>query len=392
MTTLRLALIKGPVYDPFYQRLDLFSRATGIETEVVWHLPWHELLETLQTNYANPQPEVPIDLVTSHSKYAPSMHHFLQPLDDLLTRQEIARFSPAAIDFARIDGLLYALPRNFDVRVLVYRTDILTASQLPPTWVELIGTAVRLADVPHDRSGFVFTGKMSGLFGSFYELLASAGGQLLDGEFRPAFVSSEGEWALGTLRRLYQDAATAEMADYSYDEVAFAFRDGRCAMYMEWPGFWSLITDPGTSKVLGRIGVALYPLGPTGRKVYAGSHTFAITTSARDLPASVELLRFLTSDESLLTEARVGSLVPKPSVLKTVMGEAAPDSIEAIRWQALQTTMENYSLLPPKMERWPVVEDTLWPALRQGYTGELDIHNALERAAEAITAALAVRA
>jgi hypothetical protein len=54
--------------------------------------------------------------------------------------------------------------------------------------------------------------------------------------------------------------------------------------------------------------------------------------------------------------------------------------------------MENYSLLPPKMERWPVVEDTLWPALRQGYMGELDIRRALERAAEEITAALAVAA
>jgi multiple sugar transport system substrate-binding protein len=390
MTTLRLALIKGPVYDPFYQRLDLFSRTTGINTEVVWHLPWHELLETLQANYASSQPEVPIDLVTSHSKYAPSMRHFLQPLDDLLIPQEIASFTAAAIDFARIDGLLYALPRNFDVRVLVYRSDLVTA--VPATWDELVTSAVRLADPPHDRSGFVFTGKMSGLFGSFYELLASAGGQLLDREFRPAFVSSQGEWALETLRRLYKEAATAEMADYSYDEVAFAFRDGRCAMYTEWPGFWSLITDPGRSKVLGRMGVAVYPSGPTGRKVYAGSHTFAITSSTRDLPASLELLRFLTSDESLLTEARIGSLVPKPSVLKTVIGEAAPNSIEATRWQALQTTMENYSLLPPKMERWPVVEDTLWPALRQGYMGELDIRRALERAAEEITAALAVAA
>jgi len=386
-TTLRLALIGGTLYDELYSQLDSFSAASGIATEVVAHLPQHELNELLYREARHPT--LDLDLVTTHTKYSPSQRDLYQPLDGLLDQSELTPYITSTIDACRIDGELCQLPRNCDVRLMIYRSDLYEQAglEVPTTWDAVRECSHVLREHSADTSGFVFTGVMSGLVGSFYELLTSAGGAFLSDDGTPQFVSPAGSWALESLADLYS-TATPAMADWSYDEVAGAFAAGEVATYTEWPGYWSTITEQASEAVRGNVEVSLYPIGPAGRRcVYGGCHSFAITTQAQTGP-SLELLRWLTRDETLALEANRGSLVPKPAVLEAQIAATSETSLAGRRLGLLLETMQRYILWPPRTADWPIIEDSLWPVLRGGYMGAMDIERALQRAADAVALTL----
>ncbi|MGH2452817.1 MAG: extracellular solute-binding protein [bacterium] len=393
---LRALFVGGPMYDPLYERLLEFERQTGWEVTVAARLPHPALNARLAEEFEAGAARY--DLISTHTKYAPAQRQWLTPLDEDLDGKELDRFHPRPLQLARMDGLLYGLPRNLDVKLLYYRTDLLMdpaeratfASRggqrlgVPGTWEELRQVALHFGRGP-ELYGFTFPGRESGLFGHFFELQAMAGGRLFSDRLEPAFTDVAGRWALGFLAELYQrGAAPPETPRWHYDEVAACFREGHAVMTTDWPGGFYTYTDPSLSTVADRFDVALYPAGPAGRHVYAGSHTFAIPVSARDRPASMALLRFLTSEESQLMEARQGSLPTRPAVLARVRGEAPVGSLQARRWSLLEDTTAA-ALFPPAHPRYPDMEDVLWRSLQGAIAGRLSVAAALAQAATQIT-------
>jgi extracellular solute-binding protein len=116
------------------------------------------------------------DLISTHTKYAPSQRQWLTPLDHDLDESELEMFTPRTLELARIDSLIYGVPRNLDVKLLYYRTDLMVGP--PSSWEELRDQAARLKS--DSLYGFVFPGKESGLFGYFFELDAIDGGRMFD--------------------------------------------------------------------------------------------------------------------------------------------------------------------------------------------------------------------
>lgn len=132
---LQIALVSGPAYDPLYERLSAFTGMTGIKVNVAFsgdHPSLNHHLAGLS--------QVPYDLVSTHTKYAPSQTDFLVPLNDVIGASELEDFAPLLLELVTIDGLLYGLPRNIDVRLLHYRTDIIASP--PDTWDELFDLAL----------------------------------------------------------------------------------------------------------------------------------------------------------------------------------------------------------------------------------------------------------
>ncbi len=368
------------MYDPLYERLWDFERQTGWQVEVAAQLPHPALNARIADEFAHGAARY--DLISTHTKYAPAQRQWLTPLDEDLDAAELAAFYPRPLHLARIEGMLYGLPRNLDVKLLYRRTDL--GLEAPETWEGLRRVALSIARPPQ-LHGFAFPGRESGLFGHFFELQAMGGGRLFNDRLEPAFADEAGRWALGLLADLYQrGAAPAETPRWHYDEVAACFRAGHAAMTTDWPGGFYTYTDPALSAVAGRFDVALYPTGPAGRHVYAGSHTFAIPVTARDRPAALALLRFLTSDDSQLLEARQGSLPTRPAVLTRVRGEAQPDSLQARRWSLLEETTAA-ALFSPVHPRYPEMEEALWRELQRAIDGSVSVDAALAHAVAQVT-------
>ncbi len=391
MTRIKAALVGGPMYDPLYESIPRFTRDTGIGVDVVVRLPHPELNVYVKQTFEAGQPD--IDLLSTHTKYAPSQAQWLSPLDAVLTSDDLDDLLPRPAALSRIDGRLLQVPRNLDVRLLHYRRDLIQngspgnrpagahAPSVPATWRDLADAA---RDVTHESvAGFLFPGRESGLFGTFYELLVGAGGALFDEGLRPAFESPAGVWATAFIADLHNVRRVTPRAlpEWHYDEISAAFRAGRAAMVCDWPGSYHLYKDPETCLVADRVGLALLPAGPSGiRAAYAGCHSFAIPRSARNPEGAAALLRYLTSFDAQLGEARQGAIPGRASALARVREEAAGDRAEASRWQLLAET-EKTMIIPPRFAAYPRCEDAIWQAVQQAMVGKWTPEQAIERAA-----------
>src|ERR1043165_7838830 len=143
---LQVALVSGPAYDQLYLRLPRFRDQTGIEVDIVFSGDHPSLNNHLASLH-----DVPYDLVSTHTKYAPSQLDFLAPLGGVVPTETVDDFMPLLLELGRVNGSLYGLPRNIDVRLLHYRTDLISTP--PKTWDELYALAEEL-NLPPERYGF----------------------------------------------------------------------------------------------------------------------------------------------------------------------------------------------------------------------------------------------
>jgi multiple sugar transport system substrate-binding protein len=374
--SIRVALVGGPMYDSLYSLIPQFERDTGIEVEVVVRLPHPALNAWVTRAFGGGEPD--IDLLSTHTKYAPSQVQWLSPLDSIVGDDDRRDLLSGPLAFARIDGRLFQMPRNLDVRLLHYRSDLLDAA--PETWSALADAAQRVTT--ESVAGFLFPGRDSGLFGMFYELLVSAGGQLFDDSLRPVFQSPEGIAAVAYIKDLHltRRVTPRALTDWHYDEISAAFRDGRAAMVSDWPGSYHLYKSPATCRVADRVRLAMLPLGSSGiRAAYAGCHSFGIPRSARNPEGGVALMRYLTSFEAQLGEARAGAIPCRVSAIARIREEASGDSVEASRWEMLAET-EKIMIMPPRFAAYPHCEDAIWRSVQRAMLGEISPEQAVARA------------
>jgi len=310
------------------------------------------------------------DLISTHTKYCPSQAEHLQSLDELVNAGELSDFVPRVLDQCRFSSgidhsheKLMQLPRNLDARLLFYRADLISP---PATWDEALSQMIK-----HKRGdfyGFAFPGRHSGLFGTFYELLGMAGGDLFDPDLRPIFNSDAGEWALSFLHRLHSvDCVTPPdlIENWYYDEISDRFRRGDVLMVGEWPGYYGLYQKSETCMVYEQFDVAVYPAGPAKiRKSYAGGHSFAIPKAARDPEGGLALAKYLTSPDVQWHEVSVSGHTPvRQSIFEKVKavqsGKGRAAERDARRMTALEETITHYALIPPKFPQYPFVEEIL---------------------------------
>lgn len=376
MKELHLALIGGPQYDRLLELLPAFEQQIGYRLYVDVHLPHVELNERMAKDLGTANGHY--DMISTHTKYCPSQAEHLRPLDEFVNPDELSDFVPRVLDLCRFANgtdqtheRLMQLPRNLDARLLFYRADLIPA---PPTWDEAAEQMVK-----HHRDGFygfAFPGRHSGLFGTFYEMLGMAGGDLFDAELNPIFNSEAGEWALSFLHRLHTvDCVTPRdlFENWYYDEISDRFRRGDVLMIGEWPGFYGLYQQRATCAIFDQFDVAVYPAGPAGiRKSYAGGHTFAIPKAAHDPEGGLALAKYLTSPEVQWHEASVSGHTPvRQSIFKKMKDQSEQGTEhDAKRMAALEETISHYAMIPPKFAKYPLIEDILWSGVQEATTGK----------------------
>ena len=360
--TLRVALVGGPMYDGLY---DLIAD----DVEVVVHADHPTLNRTVAAMLAAGDR---IDVLATHGKYAPSQAAWLHPLDDLVDSSALGALAPRAVDLCRFEGALLCAPRNIDVRVLWYRSDLLRRP--PDTWADVVASGAALG----------FPGRESGLFGTFFELVTSHGGRLFDDDAAPAMISSE---AIAAVELLGELAARApdDLVSWHYDDVDRALLDGRVAMAAAWPGGYGAIHD---SDMYEHLAPACYPAGPSRRVSYAGCHAWAIPTTCGDVPGAVELVHRLLSEEAGALDASGGSVCAHVKAFAAVTPRDATDDR---RLEATRAMIEDGMITYPPLARFPEVEDAGWGAINGALRGEIKPAVAVEQIQRAAETALARR-
>ena len=347
------------MYDPLYRILD------GRDVEIVVHADHPTLNRAVAEMLSGGER---IDLLSTHSKYAPSQDRWLQPLDDIVAPAVVGALAPAAVELCRFEGRLLSVPRNIDVRVLWVRTDLVR--ELPETW----------ADVLAAGQAFGFPGRESGLFGTFFELVVAHGGRLFDDELRPTLHTQDGISAVETLVAL-ASAAPADLVTWHYDQVDDALQSGRVAIAATWPGGYGALR---ASPFYDRLAVTAYPAGPTRRASYAGVHSWAIPSTCADVPGASALLSELASERAGRLDASGGSVCAHVGAFASI--EPA-DETDRRRLEVTVDTIASAMITYPPLRRFPEIEDAGWQAINAALRGVLTPEGAVEgvqAAAEAV--------
>lgn len=350
MSALRVALVAGPMYDHLYE---VFEPG---QVEVVAHADHPTLNRRVAELLAAGER---IDVLATHSKYAPSQARWLHDLGALLDPTVLDALAPAAVALCRHDGAQRCAPRLIDVRVLWTRSDRVPTP--PDTWAELLAS----------DAVFGFTGRESGAFGMFFELVVAEGGRLFDDEARPCFSSDEAEVAIRVMQRL-ADRAPADLPNWHYDDVDRALLDGRVDLAAAWPGGWGAIRRSPLADVLVP---SAYPAGTARRVSYSGCHAWAIPTTCGDVEGATALVERLLGREAQALDAAGGSMCAHEEALAAV----EPDGdVDAARLAITRATIAEAMITYPPLDRFPAIEDAAWSAIQRALRGELGPAAAVE--------------
>lgn len=382
------------MYEALYDRvLPAFERETGYRVHQLARLPHPELNAEAARCLARPTPAV--DLLSTHTKYAPSQSDALLPLDEHNVAGVDTLLSPIAALATMREGLMQ-VPRFLDLQLLYVRTSAFTDPQAqqvhqrtfgtdlvpPQTWAQMINASSAVTQ--NNRYGFVFPGRDSGLFGTFYEMLVASGGDLFAPDLSPSFSSPAGWWAADALAEMHsrRRSTPKTLPDWHYDQVSENFRQGHAAMVADWPGSDHLYRSDETCFESADVQLHALPMWLAGRRAaYGGCHSFAVTRNSNNKPGALLLLQYLTSHESRIFEAQQGAVPVTAPALAQVRAEAQHQPRALRRWQLLSDQIDNALIIPPRFAAYPACESILWRALQRVMLGDVSARVGLDQAA-----------
>ncbi len=150
---------------------------------------------------------------------------------------------------------------------------------------------------------------------------------------------------------------------------------------MDWPSFASFYNDPKSSKVAGNVGVVRAPAGASGKHAgWSGSHGFSITKACNRPEVAASFIEFLTSRDSQMVEARLGTIPSRMDAQQAAAQEfkTQNNAFMADAASVFSAAAKNDSFAPPQLAQWNEVSNALWPELQKAIIGDKSSKQALD--------------
>jgi multiple sugar transport system substrate-binding protein len=219
------------------------------------------------------------------------------------------------------DGKLTSLPVQQNTTMLFYRKDIFDRLKLkvPQTYAELEETAKRLHNVEEGGQkvvGIVMRGKMAAATSQWAPYLLGMGGNWVTKEGKPAVNSPEAVQAFDLYGRLLRSYGPPGAVNYHWYECVSLFVQGRAAMYTDVNSRLFQFEDKAKSQVVGKVGYALFPAGPAGRRPTMEAISMAVSAKSKKKEAAYLFLQWASGKDVALKLLTKGVPVPRASAWK----------------------------------------------------------------------------
>jgi multiple sugar transport system substrate-binding protein len=253
----------------------------------------------------------------------------LAPVDDLFDRwSDKDQFIPSTIKALTLNGKLYGVPYNTNVRVLLYRKDLFQKYGMTPpkTWDEMLQDAATISAKESGVAGLGLTTK-NGSVRTFQEFI-SFFFQVNNGENPYKYDEAGKKWAMNTspekfgqVLKLYSDCFFAENPpavnqntrgnDYQATDTDYV--SGKSAMVPMGPWIYQYRANGEVAKKIleEETGVAPLPLPPGGvQATYLEVKPISINAFSKEKDAAWELVKALTSKEFIAMANRTEGVNP----------------------------------------------------------------------------------
>ena len=297
-------------------------------------------------------------------------------------------------DADAVDGKPYGIPYDGEMTVQVYRTDLYDARGLKPadTLEQFVENAKALND-PANRlwgvalRGFAGAGQNMYIYPSIFR---EYGGSWFSGSV-VRVNSPEAVRALDWYVDLLSRYAPPAVRNWNWPDIADAFSQGTLGAYIDAHSSAAVLNNPEKSKVIGKIGFARWPKGPTGKRVTSIWNWGFPVNAALSERAKKATWLFISWATSAETQARTSwkfagaakrsgvnrtSLWKAPEFVQTMQAQGAnfvPAALESLD----QDTDVDWR---PRVPQWPAIGDTLATAVQAALVGQKKPKEALDEA------------
>lgn len=254
-------------------------------------------------------------------------------------------FIPSLRESLSYQGDMYAVPFYGESSFLMYRKDLFEQAGIDmprnPTWQQVADAAAKL-DRP-DMVGICLRGKSGWgeVLAPLDTVINTFGGRWFDMDWNAQLTSPEVEKAVNFYVNLVREHGEPGAATAGFGECATQFAQGRAAMWYDATSAVSVLEDPASSNVVGKVG---YAMAPTVEKPDSGwLYTWALgIPKSSDKPdAAWRFISWMTDKNyiKLVGEELGWARVPPGSRLSTyqvpeykevskAFGQVTLDSIE----------------------------------------------------------------
>lgn len=293
-----------------------------------------------------------------------------------------------------VDGRPYGIPYDGEATIQVYRKDIFGERGLKPA--DTLDQFAANAAAAHDPDNRLWGAALRGFKGAgqnmyiYPSIFRAFGGEWFNSSGDMTVNSEAAIEALEWYVKVQKFAPTG-VENWNWPDIADAFGQGTVASYIDAHGSAAVIANPEKSKVIGKIGFARWPKGPSGKRVtsiWNWSFPINAALSDKDKAATWLFAQWAASKE---TQAATSYAFPgaykrsganrtslwNNAEYQSVLSSAGDNFIEAATTSFAEDTDVDWR---PRLPQWPAVGDTMATAIQSALVGQSSIKDALNLA------------
>ncbi|HEY8472122.1 MAG TPA: ABC transporter substrate-binding protein [Natronosporangium sp.] len=209
----------------------------------------------------------------------------------------------APLESAKYEDKLYAAPKNTNVQLLWYRTDLV--DEPPQTWDELIEAAQQLRADGQPYRVITMGAQYEGLVVLYNNIAVSAGGHILNDDGTEAVFDEGAVRALEILQQFASAGITSNsFTNAIEDDARLEFQGGDAAFQLNWPFVYPAMQE-GAPELAEKVRWARYPgVDPgTPSRVTIGGYNLAVSAYSRHPDEAFEAALCLRNPEHQLFSA-----------------------------------------------------------------------------------------
>lgn len=261
---------------------------------------------------------------------------------------KLSNYPTSLDDIAKVNGVLYGVPKDFDTQAVWYNKALFTEAGVPLptadwTWTEFQTDAKKISDALKSKGVYGVAADLTNGQQSYWNTILEAGGNILSTDKKTALydtpASIKGLTFWSDLIANGSSPTMAQMSDTSPDQL---FASGKVAML--WGGSW-WEPEMATSPVAKSISVVQLPSDVKKAGIINGL-TYAMAANGKNQAAATTFITYLGSEAAAETQARVGGAIPAFNGTQTAWVNSVPSFdlkvfIDSLKYAVPETLTSN---------------------------------------------------
>jgi multiple sugar transport system substrate-binding protein len=359
--------------EPVEELVKRFEEANpGIKVELQ-SVGWGEAYQKLVTGFSSGTAP---DVFYGGTRWMPAFAQMggIMPLDNYAS-EKVKEYHDGLQDAVIFQENIYAIPRAFSARSLIYRSDLI--EEPPTTWDELVETAKKVQSENDGMYGLGIAGaKHVSTTTQFFNYVFQNEGKVFDEKGNAVLNSPENVEALTFYRDLYtKHQVVPNPIEYNREQLPVLFKEGKIAMFVCGPWAKSIMGIEADNE---ETPFKTAPL-PQGTKMANTlvSDSLMISAKTEHPDAAWKFVDFITSAAEQMNYDKEHGLVP-------IQKEEAKDPFfKEDPYFATFVEMVQYGEAQPKPAAWEPFQDIVAEAVQKVLDNE-DPQKALDEAVKAI--------